>query len=50
MPTAATMLEAHQKAIAFQKGAGQMGLAAQAEHGPAVRALLEIVNTDNDPR
>lgn len=50
MPTAATMLKAHQDAITIAKGAGQAGLATQAEHGPAVRALLAVINADNDPR
>lgn len=50
MPNAITMLDHYQRQIAAARGAGMAGVTEQARLAGTVRALLEIVNTDHDPR
>ena len=50
MPSAHTMLKGYQAQIAATRGAGMAGVGEQARLAPTVRALLEVVNDDHDPR
>ena len=50
MPNAQTMLHAYQHHVRESRGAGQAGLAEQARLGGTIRALLDVVNEDHDPR
>lgn len=50
MPDARTMLHAYQAQLAASRGAGQTALSEQARLGPAILALIALVNADYDPR
>jgi hypothetical protein len=50
MPSAKTMLHVYQRQIAASRGAGMAGLNEQARLSPTIRALLDVVNDDYDPR
>ena len=50
MPNAITMLDHYQRQIVAARGAGMAGVTEQARLAGTVRALLEIVNADHDPR
>jgi hypothetical protein len=50
MPSARTMLDSYQRQIHASRGAGMAGLGEQARLGPTIRALLEVVDDDHDPR
>lgn len=50
MPSAQTMLDAHKAIVNASRGAGLAGLTVQAAQAPAIKALGELVNADNDPR
>jgi len=50
MPSAQTMLSHYQHQVQAKRGAGQAGLAEQAQLGGAIRALIDVVNDDHDPR
>ena len=50
MPSAKTMLHVYQRQIAASRGAGMAGLNEQAKLAPTIRALLDVVNDDYDPR
>lgn len=50
MPSAKTMLHVYQRQIAASRGAGMAGLNEQAKLSPTIRALIDVVNTDYDPR
>jgi hypothetical protein len=50
MPSARTMLDCYQAQISATRGAGMAGLGEQARLAPTVRALLDVVNEDYDPR
>jgi hypothetical protein len=50
MPSAQTMLSAYQHQVRESRGAGLQGLAEQARLGGTIRALLDVVNDDHDPR
>ena len=50
MPNASTMLSAYQRQIRAAAGAGLAGLETQARLSPTIRALLDVVDDDHDPR
>jgi hypothetical protein len=50
MPDAKTMLHAYQRQVAVSRGAGLAGVGEQARLAPTIRALLDVVNDDHDPR
>jgi hypothetical protein len=50
MPSATTMLSVYQHQITASRGAGMAGLNEQARLSPTIRALLEVVDADHDPR
>ena len=50
MPSAKTMLYLYQRQVAASRGAGMAGLNEQARLSPTIRALIEVVNEDHDPR
>ncbi len=50
MPSAQTMLSHYQHQVQAKRGAGLAGLAEQAQLGGAIRALIDVVNEDHDPR
>ena len=50
MPSAQTMLSHYQHQVQAKRGAGLAGLAEQAQLGGAIRALIDVVNDDHDPR
>lgn len=50
MPSAETILAATKAAILAARGSGNAGLATVAHLGPQVRALIEVVDHDHDPR
>ena len=50
MPSAKTMLHVYQRQIAASRGAGMAGLNEQAKLSPTIRALIDVVNDDYDPR
>ena len=50
MPNATTMLEAYRALVDQARGAGLAGLDAQARVSSTVRALLEVVDRELDPR
>jgi hypothetical protein len=50
MPSAKTMLTAYQLQVDASRGAGMAGLNEQARLSPTIRALLDVVNADYDPR
>ena len=50
MPSAHTMLQVYQRQLADSRGAGLTGVAEIARLSSTIRALLEVVNDDYDPR
>jgi hypothetical protein len=50
MPSAETMLQHYRSQVAHARGAGMTGVNEQARLGPAIRALLALVDDDHDPR
>jgi hypothetical protein len=50
MPSAKTMLTVYQRQVADARGAGMAGLNEQAKLSPTIRALIDVVNADYDPR
>jgi hypothetical protein len=50
MPSALTMLDCYQRQLAGTRGAGMAGLGEQARLSGTIRALLDVVNDDYDPR
>jgi hypothetical protein len=50
MPNATTMLTAYRGQIRAAAGSGLAGLAEQARLSPTIRALLDVVDADHDPR
>lgn len=50
MPSANTMLQHYRSQIADARGAGLTGVNEQARLGATIRALLDVVNDDYDPR
>jgi hypothetical protein len=50
MPSAETMLKSYQQQLAASRGAGLAGVAEQARLSHTIRALLNVVNDDYDPR
>jgi hypothetical protein len=50
MPSAKTMLHVYQGQIAASRGAGMAGLNEQAKLSPTIRALIDVINDDYDPR
>lgn len=50
MPTAKTMLTAYQRQVRAASAAGLAGLDEQARLAGTIRALLDVVNDDHDPR
>jgi hypothetical protein len=50
MPSAKTMLTVYQRQVAEARGAGMAGLNEQARLSPTIRALLDVVDADHDPR
>ena len=50
MPNASTMLSAYQRQVRAAAGAGLAGLETQARLSPTIRALLDVVDDDHDPR
>jgi hypothetical protein len=50
MPNAKTMLTVYQRQIAASRGAGMAGLNEQARLSPTIRALIEVIDADHDPR
>jgi hypothetical protein len=50
MPDAKTMLHMYQRQLADSRGAGLAGVAEQARLSHTIRALLDVVNDDYDPR
>jgi hypothetical protein len=50
MPNAKTMLDVYQSQLAASRGAGMAGVHEQARLSGTIRALLDVVNNDYDPR
>jgi len=50
MPSATTMLTVYQHQVRESRGAGLAGLSEQARLSGTIRALLDVVNEDHDPR
>ena len=50
MPNASTMLNAYQHQVRAAAGAGLAGLETQARLSATIRALLDVVDDDHDPR
>jgi hypothetical protein len=50
MPSAHTMLRLYQQQLADSRGAGLAGVAELARLSGTIRALLDVVNDDYDPR
>jgi hypothetical protein len=50
MPSAKTMLTVYQQQVVASRGAGLAGLNEQAKLSPTIRALIDVVNADYDPR
>jgi hypothetical protein len=50
MPSAMTMLNTYQRQLADARGAGLAGVTEQARLAGTIRALLDVVNDDHDPR
>jgi len=50
MPSAHTMLKGYQAQISATRGAGMVGVGEQSRLAPTIRALIEVVNDDHDPR
>jgi hypothetical protein len=50
MPNATTMLHLYQRQLAASRGSGLAGVGEQARLAGTIRALLDVVNDDHDPR
>ena len=50
MPSAHTMLDSYRRQVHASRGAGMAGLGELARLAPTIRALIEVVNDDHDPR
>ena len=50
MPNAETMLRVYQRQLADSRGAGLTGVAELARLSRTIRALLDVINDDYDPR
>jgi hypothetical protein len=50
MPSAKTMLEHYRSQVTQARGAGMAGVNEQARLGATIRALLDVVDDDYDPR
>jgi hypothetical protein len=50
MPSATTMLHTYQHQLAASRGSGLAGVTEQARLAGTIRALLDVVNDDHDPR
>ena len=50
MPSAHTMLDSYRRQIHASRGAGMAGVGELARLAPTIRALIEVVNDDHDPR
>jgi hypothetical protein len=50
MPSALTMLDCYQRQLAASRGAGLAGVGEQARLSGTIRALIDVVNEDFDPR
>jgi len=50
MPSATTMLHTYQHQLAATRGSGLAGVTEQARLAGTIRALLDVVNDDHDPR
>jgi hypothetical protein len=50
MPNALTMLDCYQRQLAATRGAGLTGVGDQVRLSGTIRALLDVVNDDYDPR
>jgi hypothetical protein len=50
MPSALTMLDCYQRQLAAARGAGLAGVGEQARLAGTIRALIDVVNDDYDPR
>jgi hypothetical protein len=50
MPSAKTMLNLYQSQLAAARGSGLAGVSEQARLAGTIRALLDVVNDDHDPR
>jgi len=50
MPNAMTMLHLYQRRLADARGSGLAGVTEQARLAGTIRALLDVVNADHDPR
>lgn len=50
MPNATTMLSVYRRQVHAARGAGMAGLNEQARLAPTIRALIDVVNDDHDPR
>jgi hypothetical protein len=50
MPSALTMLDCYQRQLAASRGAGMAGVGEHAKLSGTIRALLDVVNDDYDPR
>jgi hypothetical protein len=50
MPSALTMLDCYQRQLAASRGAGMTGVGEHAKLSGTIRALLDVVNDDYDPR
>jgi hypothetical protein len=50
MPNALTMLDCYQRQLADSRGAGLHGVGERARLGGTIRALIDVVNADYDPR
>jgi hypothetical protein len=50
MPSAHTMLRVYQRQLLDSRGAGLAGVAELARLSCTIRALLDVVNDDYDPR
>ena len=50
MPSAMTMLTVYQQQVSDSRGAGMAGLNELARLSPTIRALIDVVDADHDPR
>jgi hypothetical protein len=50
MPNATTMLSVYQRQVHAARGSGLAGWTEQARLAPTIRALIDVVNEDHDPR
>lgn len=50
MPNASTMLSVYRRQIEAARGAGLTAWSEQARLAPTIRALIDVVDADHDPR